>query len=306
MRDLIIIWGSAAWCCAGIYAARKKIDTLLISKDFIWQIGKATNIKNYLWFPSISWLDLIKKFKEHLIKYDIEIKSFEEILNINKIDWWFEVITDENKYKSKTIIIASWWTNKKLNIKNEDKFIGKWISYCVTCDEASFDWKTVVIIGAGNSWLQAAIELTHFAKKVYILECSSSCNADKILVEEVNRNSKIKIIFWINIKSFEGDKFLTKIIFEDKKINKIKELLVDWCFIEVWYIPNTKFCSKIIKLNKLNEIIVNPKTMMTSCKWIFACWDITNFKDKQIILAAWQWALASLSVFRYLNKCKTI
>ncbi len=304
MRDLIIIWGSAAWCCAGIYAARKKIDTLLIAKDFTWQIGKSIKVDNYPWLPDISWLDLIKKFKEHLLKYNLEIKSFEEVLSINKITGWFEVITDENKYKSKVIIIASWWINKKLNIKNEDKFIGKGISYCVTCDANSFEWKTVAIIWAGNSWLQAAIELTHFAKKVYVLECLSFCNADKILVEEVNKNLKIKLIFWINIKSFEGDKFLSKIIFKDKKLDKTQELLIDWCFIEAWYIPNTKFCSKLIKLNKFNEIIVNPSTMMTSCKWIFACWDVINFKDKQIILAAWQWALASLSVFKYLNKIK--
>lgn len=300
--DLIIIGGGAAGCSAGVYAARKKLKTLLIAKDFTGQTGISSWVENYLGFGKISGLALAQKFKDHLKMFDLEIKSFEEVLNIQKIKDDFLVATDENEYKTKSIIISTGGTPKKLNAQNEEKFIGNGISYCVTCDETAFDGKNVAVIGAGNAGLEAGIELTRFAKKIYILEFLPQSNADGILIEEVQKFPQIEMIFSAEVKSFEGEKELEKIVYQDRNNKEIKEIIVDGCFVEIGSIPNTDFCADLVKRNKKGEIIVNAKTMETNCKGIFAGGDVTDFQNKQVIIASSQGAIASLSAFQYLTK----
>ncbi len=301
MKDLIIIGGGAAGCSAGIYAARKKMDTLLITKDFTGQTGLSSQVENYLGFGETSGLTLVQKFKEHLKIFDIGIKNYEEVTGIKKSKNYFEVETDEKKYQSRSVIIASGSVPKKLNAKNEEKFIGKGISYCVTCDETAFAGKTVAVIGAGNAGLESAIELTRFAKKIYILEYMDKSFADQILIKKAKEKPQIEMIFSAKIESFQGDKLLEKIIFKNKKTSETLELSIDGCFIEIGYKAKTGFCSRLVKCNKKGEIMVNAKTMETKQKGIFAAGDVTDFQDKQIIIAAGQGALAALSSYKYLT-----
>ncbi len=299
--DLIIIGGGAAGCSAGIYAARKKLKALLIAQDFTGQTGISSWIENYLGLGKISGLQLSQKFKEHLKMFDPEIKSFEEVLGLEKINNEFQIKTDEGQYQSKAVIIATGAIPRKLNAKNEERFIGEGISYCVTCDETAFEGKTVAVIGAGNAGLEAAIELTRFAKKIYILEYLDKSNADAILLEEAEKFPQIEMIFSAVVKSFEGEKELEKIVYQDRKSAEEKEIILDGCFIEIGYLPNTKFCKNLVKQNEKGEIIVNPKTMETSQKGAFAAGDVTDFQDKQAIIAAGQGAVATLSAFKYLT-----
>ena len=301
MRDVIIIGGGAAGCSAGIYAARKKMNAMLIAKDFIGQTGVSTCVENYVGFEKISGIHLAQKFKEHLKCFHLDVQSFEEVLIINKIEKGFEIKTDEGIYQTRSIIIATGSIPKKLHAKNEENFLGKGISYCVTCDETSFEGKDVAVIGAGNAGLEAAIELTRFAKKVYVLEWLERSKADAVLLDEVNKNPKIEMIFSAHVTSFEGDETLQKIIFEQKTIAAEQTIDVQGCFIEIGYKPYTNFCSHIVTCNSLGEIQVNPRTMETSCPGIFAAGDVTDFQDKQIIIAAGQGASAALSDFRYIT-----
>ncbi len=302
MKDLVIIGGGAAGITASIYAARKFIDALLITSDFTGQVGVSAWIENYPGFNKISGLDLIKNFKEHLEMFEIDKKDFETVEKIKRIKGGFEIITDDANYKAKSIIIASGSIPKKLKVKNEDKFSGKGISYCVTCDETAFKNKIVAVVGGGNAGIEGAIELSRFCRKVYVLECLDKLGADKILCEEAKKIGKIKIITSAEIKSFEGNFGLEKIIYLDKKTNEKKELGVDGCFIEIGAMPNTNFVKEFLSLNKKGEIIVDPYTLETSAEGIFAAGDINDLLGKQIVIACGQGALALLSAYNYLYK----
>lgn len=304
MKDLIIIGGGASGITAGIYAGRKYINTTLITKDFTGQIGTTSWIENYPGFKKISGLDLMKNFKEHLKGLEIEIKSFEVIEKIEKIKNGFRVVTDEKSYSAKSLIIATGAIPKKLKIKNEDKFLGHGLSYCVTCDETAFKNKVVAVVGGGNAGAEATIELSRFCKKVYLLELEKELCADKILQLEMIKNKKIKIITSAEINSFEGKKELEKIIYIDLKDNKEKKLPIDGCFIEAGSIPNTEFIKSLIKLNKKREIKVNPITLETSVSGIFAAGDVNDLPGKQVIIACGQGALTVLSAYQYLQKNK--
>jgi len=302
MKDLIIIGGGAAGVTAAIYAARKYIDTLLITKDFTGQIGNSAWIENYPGFKKVTGLDLIKAFKEHLDVYKPEVKLFENILKIEKINNGFKVITDESSYTAKSLVIATGGVPKKLNVENEDKLLGKGISYCVTCDETAFKNKVVAVIGGGNAGVEGAVELARFCKKVYLLEYAPKLSADKISQNEVRKNKKIQIITSADVRSFQGGEYLKKIVYEDKKAGKLKNVIADGCFIEIGAVPNTGFLKGFVKLNNKGEIKVNPISLETSVKGLFAAGDATNMLGKQIVIACGHGALAMLSVSNYLQK----
>jgi NADH-dependent peroxiredoxin subunit F len=304
MRDLIILGGGPAGCTAGIYAARKKLDTLLIAKDFTGQVGWSSWVENYPGFKKISGLNLAKEFLDHLKDFDIDIKSFQEATDIKKKANGFSITTDEGEYESKAIIIATGAIPKELGVPNEDKFLGKGISYCVTCDAMSFEGERVAVIGGGNAGVEAAIELARFAKKVYLIEILEAITADELLIEEVYANKKIEVLTSVHVEGFEGTDELEEIMYLKKDTGKKENISVDGCFVEIGTLPNTKFVKDFVKLNEKEEIIVDPKTFQTSVKGVFAAGDVVDFKEKQIVIATGQGALASLNASRYLHSLK--
>jgi alkyl hydroperoxide reductase subunit F len=298
MRDLIIIGGGPAGCTAGIYSARKKLDTLLIAKDFTGQIGHSAWVENYPGFERVKGLDLAKSFKSHLESFDIKVNEFEEVKEIREYEGSFTVITDEGEYNARSIIICSGAKTKKLGLPNEEKFLGKGISYCVTCDESSFEGKDVAVVGGGNAGVEAAIELARFAKKVYLLECEEKLSADEVLIERLKKEGG-NIITACDIKEFKGKEELEGVIY--MKEGEEKSLEVDGCFIEIGSKPNSDFVKGFVDLNDKGEIIVDPKTFETSVKGIFAAGDVVDFKEKQVVIATGQGATAALAAYRYLK-----
>jgi len=300
--DLIIIGGGPAGLSAGIYASRKKLKTILITKDFAGQLGLTLWVENYPGFKKIKGQELMENLKNQLAEYDITIKNFEEANKIEILKDKFRVITSEGDYLAEALIISTGALAKRLNILNEEKFIGRGISYCLTCDEKSFEGKPVAIIGGGNAGLEAALELAQFSPKVYLLEFLNNLTGDEILKEAVLANKNIEVVTGVELISFEGELELQKIIFKDRRTDEKKEILVDGCFVEIGTKPHTEFLEGLIELNERKEIVINPKTMETSVKGIFAAGDVCDFKHKQIILAAAQGALAALSAYQYLKE----
>lgn len=303
--DLIIVGGGPAGITAGIYAARKKLKTLLITKEFLGQVGLSWRIENYPGFPRINGRDLLKSFCGHLNQNEIEIKNYEEVLRIGELETGFKIKTKENEFNSLAIIIATGAMPKKLDIKNEDKFIGQGISYCLTCDEKSFEGKKVAVIGGGNAGAEAAIELLKFASEIYLLEYLENLTCDEILKEEIDSQPKIQVITGAEVLSFEGGEELKKIVYKKRKTGESKEIDIDGCFVEIGTKPNTDLVKGLIDLNEKGEIIGNPKTMETSKKGIFAAGDVWDFDYKQIVLATGQGALAALSASSYVKSSKS-
>ncbi len=302
--DLIIIGGGPAGITAGIYAGRQRMKTLLITKEFGGQMArKSTEVCNYPGFEKVSGAELIGKFVEHLEKQEsVEIKFF-EVGKINKQGDVFTITTTENeKIQGKTVIIATGADPRPLEAKGEKEFIGKGLGYCVTCDGPIFRDKIVAIVGGGNAGLEAALFMTNYASKIYILEFGSEIKADEANQEEVKNSDKIEIITNAAVKEIKGDKFVSSLIYQDNitKDNKIME--VQGVFIEIGSQPATALAKGLVDFTKRDEIIIEPETLMTKTPGLFAAGDDNSGPYKQIVTAAGEGCKASLAAYDYLRK----
>jgi NADH-dependent peroxiredoxin subunit F len=298
MYDLIIIGGGPAGITAGIYAARKKLNTLIISKNFIGQTGMAGKIENWPGEKSILGPELIFKFTDHLGDYEIEKKE-EEVVSISKKDK-FEVKTKDNLFTASTILIATGRKPRELGIINEKDFIGKGVVYCTTCDAPLFKNKKVVVAGGGNAAFEAAIEMTSYTDNISLFDISSEFLADEILQEKA-RKKGIYLFNNVRIKGVDGDNFLEEIRYIDLKSNEEKTIKADGLFIQIGSLPITGFLGDFLELDDDKNIIIDFETQETSKEGVFAAGDVTNIKDKQIIISAGEGAKAALSVYRFLK-----
>jgi len=303
LYDLIIIGGGPAGITAGIYAARQKINTLLITKGFGGQIAlKAVNIENWPGIKEISGLDLTKQFEQHLKKYEVLVEM-DEVRKVEKINDKFSVHTvNKNTFEGKTVILASGADPRPLEIPGEKEFLGKGVSYCTVCDAAMFSKKTVAVIGGGNAGFEGAIALARWAEKVYILEYGEKVSADLENQEKAEESGKIEVIKNVQVKNIRGDKFVNSLIYLDRKTDKESSLAVKGVFIEIGRQPATSFVKGLVEFNEKDEIKVNPFSGETSTPGLFAAGDADNVPYKQIVVAAGEGCKAALSVYGYLQK----
>jgi len=301
--ELIIIGGGPAGITAGIYAARQKLKTLLITKDFGGQLTKkAVPIENYPGFKEISGLGLIQKFKEHLEKFEIEIEM-DFVKKIEKIGKNFKILTKNKKqFEAKTVIIASGADPRPLKAPGEKKFIGKGVSYCTVCDAPIFKDKTVAVIGGGDSGFEAAIALGRWAKKIFILEYSPEVKASVENQEMVQKTGKVEIITNAALKEIQGEKFVNSIVYEDKKTGQEKKMELEGVFVEIGWQPSSAFAKDLVDFNERCEIKVDFETYQTKTPGLFAAGDVNIGKIKQIIAACGEGAKAALAAFEYIKK----
>ncbi|PIV12738.1 MAG: thioredoxin-disulfide reductase [Candidatus Nealsonbacteria bacterium CG03_land_8_20_14_0_80_36_12] len=301
--DLIIIGGGPAGITAGIYAARQKLKTLLITKSFGGQVArKAVAIENYPGFEKISGQELIKKLEEQLRKQKIDIEQ-KEVIRVEKKAQGFLILTESKEtFESKTVIVASGADPRPLEVPGEKKFIGRGLSYCVTCDAPVFSNKTVAVIGGGNAGFEAAIFLANYAKKIYILEAGSKVGADQFNQEKVKKIKKIEVISSAILKRIEGKKFVEKIIYQNKKTKKNITLPLEGIFVEIGSQPATSFIKGLVDFNKKDEIKVDFETCQTKTEGLFAVGDLNVGPYKQIVTAAGEGAKAALAAYDYLSR----
>lgn len=302
MYDLIIIGGGPAAITAGIYAARQKIKTLLITETFGGQANDAWQIDNYPGLPGLTGLKLTKKFTEHLRKSEIEIKEGIKVQKLEKKEKTFKVITDQDRFESKTIIVATGKRPKKLPAKNIDKFEKKGVSYCATCDAPLFKDKTVAVAGGGDYGINTAEQLLQHAKKIYVIELLKELAAtDSVSLDKIRSSDKIEIITETEIIEVGGENFLKKLTLKDLKTGQVKKLSVEGLFVAIGSIPNSQIVKDLVKLNEVGEIVIDQKTNATSTPGIFAAGDVTDVPHKQIVVAAGEGAKATLGVYEYLK-----
>lgn len=300
--DLIIIGGGPAGITAGIYAARQKLNTLLIAKNFGGQVArKAVAIENYPGFESISGLELIKRFEKHLRSQKIDIER-DEVIKLKKIKKGFLAITkSKNRFEGKIVIVASGADPRPLEVAGEKKFIGRGVSYCTSCDASMFVENVVAVIGAGNAGFEAALALSNWAKKIYILEYGKTVKADEINQEIMKKIKKVEIITSAALKEIRGDKFVNSIIYQDRKTEKLITLPVEGVFVEIGSQPATSFVKGLVDFNEKDEIIIDSKTNMTKTSGLFAAGDVTDVKWKQIVVAVGEGGKTALSAYNYLK-----
>lgn len=319
LYDVIIIGGGPAGSAAAIYSARKKLKTLLITESFGGQSIVSDDIQNWIGEPHISGFDLAKKLENHVRAFSdsIEIKMPERAAEITSKKCQiieegricdFEVKTDKgNVYEGKSVILTSGARRKKMNVPGEDKFEGKGVAYCSTCDAPLFSGKKVVVVGGGNSGLEAVIDLFPYASEIYLLHRGEELKGDPIEQDEIKKNPKLKEII-LNAQTLEimGDKFVTGLKYQDKKTGEEKILEVEGVFVEIGSVPNSEMVKNLIELDKYGQVVINSKHSTTSHPGIFAAGDITDDPYKQNNISVGDAVKASLASYNYILKREKI
>ena len=254
MYDLIIIGAGPAGITAAVYAARKKMDFLVLTGDIGGQAAWSGDIENYTGYQFISGPELAQKFEEHMRKYDIPVKEKEEVIEVSKLDKDILVRTLKGEYQSRTVIIASGKRSRELGVPGEKEFKNKGLTYCATCDGPLFAGKDVAIIGGGNSALDAALQLIKIARKVFIINNALSLGGDLIMRQKVESAENVVIKNNSQVSAVLGDKFVEKIRFISQA--KEEEISVQGIFVEVGLIPNSGFIKDVEK-NSYGEIKIN-------------------------------------------------
>jgi len=296
--DLIIIGAGPAGITASVYAARKKLDFLVISLDIGGQAAWSGDIENYTGYQFITGPELAQKFQEHMLKYDTALKENEEVLEVKKIGEVILVKTNKADYQSRSVIIASGKKSKELGVAGEKEFKNRGLTYCATCDGPLFAGRDVAVIGGGNSALDAALQLVKIAKQVYLINNAVSLSADAIMRRKVEEAVNVTVLNNSLITAILGDKFVQAI--KIKSASQEKELAVQGVFVEIGLVPNSAL-AKDVEKNSKNEISIDSSNQ-TNIAGIFAAGDVTDVSEKQIIIAAGEGSKAALSVFHYLSK----
>jgi len=300
MYDSIIIGGGPAGLAAAIYTCRKKMSTLVLTMDIGGQTNLAAHIENYPGVDSEAGMHLMRKFENQAKKFGAEIKVG-KVEKVKKEKKGFSVfMSDKTKYKGLTVIVASGKVPRTLNVPGEDKFMGRGVSTCVTCDAPLFRDKVVAVIGGGNSAVEGAMDLSVIAKKVYIIHRRDKFRADEYGIEELKKDPKIEIVLNSVPKEIKGSKFVECIVVEDVNTKKKKEIELDGVFVEIGYVVDNSIVKELVEVNKSNEIVVDNKCG-TSCPGIFAAGDVTSIQFKQTIIAAGEGAKAALCAHSFVR-----
>ncbi|MBI2062514.1 MAG: FAD-dependent oxidoreductase [Candidatus Yanofskybacteria bacterium] len=318
-HDLIIVGGSAAAVSAGIYAARRGLNFKIITKDFGGEVATSGEIGNWPGIAQTDGITLANQFKEHLKFYNVIPEEGVEVEKITKQSDGAFCIKIKSKsasdlkenpqgqtlvcgYVAKTVIIATGVHPRELNIPGEKEFRNKGVSYCTVCDGPLFSGKTTAVIGGGNSALEAGLMLADISSKVYVINKNLQFKGDDILIENLKKKQNVEIIYSANTTAIIGDKFVTGLKYADKE-SKEQDLKIDGTFIHIGMVPNSYIVPPEVQKNNFGEIVVN-KNCETNIPGLYAAGDVTDVPFNQIVIAAGQGCIATLSAVNYLNRRK--
>lgn len=303
MYELIIIGGGPAGMTAAVYAARKKINTLLISSDIGGQGLTSWLVENYMGYQFIEGHELMKKFEEQVKQFptDVKVEVGKRAERLLRVDGGFEVRTDRGEtYQAKAVIVATGKRPRQLNVPGEKELLGRGVTYCAVCDGPLFADVKVAVIGGGNSALEAADDMVKIADHVYLISLTP-LTGDQILIDRVKSASNLTMFLEHEVLEIRGESHVEGIKIRDLKSKQERELEVGGIFIEIGLIPNSEMVKELVTLNRLGEIEVNCGNE-TGVPGFFAAGDVTSVPDKQIVIAAGEGAKAALQAHRYLQR----
>lgn len=297
MYDIIIIGCGPAGMTAGIYAARANKKVLIIEKETIGgQISSSPLVENYPGYNEISGSELANNMFEQVTALGVDV----ELDEVKKIEYGKikKVITLDNVYESKVVIIATGSRYKLLGLKNEDNLIGNGIHFCVACDGAFFKDKIVAVIGGGNSAVINAITLSDICKKVYVIQIIDKLTAESTLVEKLKEKENVEIILNAKVTELIGEDNLQAI--KVNILNKVREIKLDGMFISIGLIPQSDFVKELLPINKYGYIESN--NCVTEKDGIFVAGDCRDKQIRQLTVATSDGTTAALDAIAYLNK----
>ena len=304
MYDLVIVGGGPGGVAAGVYAARKKMKTLLITDSFGGQSLVSADVQNWIGTKSVSGFDLGKMLEEHLrAQEDIEIIDSDKVTATSDKEVFLEVATEQGKtFQTKYLLVASGSRRRKLGIPGEKELDGKGVVYCSTCDAPLFKGKVTAVVGGGNAGLEAGVDLLPYAEKIYLLERNEAPKGDAITLAKLTASPKFELLIMAEPQKILGDAFVSGLEYLDRKTNQAKKLDLQGVFVEIGAIPNSEFVKDKVTTDKLGEIVVDHKTQKTSHPRIWAVGDVSDVLYKQNNISAGDAVKAVLNIYEELNK----
>jgi alkyl hydroperoxide reductase subunit F len=290
---------------AVVYAARKRLNTLLISYDLGGQPLTTSGVENYMGYQFIEGPELMQKFEEQVRQSPSDVKTEigQRVESVSRINRGFEVRTDKGEtYQAKAVIFATGKRPSQLNAPGEKELVGKGVTYCAICDGPLFAGEKVAVIGGGNSALEAADDMIKIAEHVYLISLTS-LTGDRILIDKITNADNLTMFLEHEVLEIKGEDRVEGIKIRDLKSKQEKEFDVGGVFIEIGLVPNSGAMKGVTTLNRLGEIEVNCANE-TGVPGFFAAGDVTTVPEKQIIVAAGEGAKAALQAHRYLQRLK--
>ena len=304
MYDLMIVGGGPAGLAASVYAARKQLNTLLISIDIGGQVNKTLGIENYMGYQFIEGPELIDKFQTQMSQFPIDQKIGVKVSRLEKLEDGFEAISEAgDKYQAKAVIYAAGKSPRKLNVPGEAELTARGVTYCAICDGPVFSGQRVAVVGGGNSALEAALDMVKIAEHVDLVSLTP-LSGDAILIDKLSTAKNLSIFTEYQTEKIEGQGFVNRMLIRDLKSGERKRLDVTGVFIEIGLTPNSAAVSGLIELNKRGEVPINC-SCETTIPGLYAAGDVTDIPEKQIVVAAGEGAKATLQAHRYLQRLAT-
>jgi len=288
--DLLIIGGGPAGVSAGVYASRKQLKTVLVTKEWGGQSTVSPDIQNWIGTPSISGAQLAKDLQNHLETYAgdvVTIKSETEATKLSKTgDLFTLTLSSGETIEAASVLIASGSKRRRLDVPGADEFEHKGLTYCASCDGPMFTGQDVVVVGGGNAGFETAAQLLAYTKSVTLLHHGDEYKADPVTVEKVLSHENMTGILNAKTASIKGEKFVNGLTYQDSVSGEEKELSVTGVFVEIGMIPNTEFAGELVALDAYGRIEIDPWTQQTNTPGVWAAGDCTNIKYHQNNISA--------------------
>lgn len=306
MYDVIIIGGGPGGIAAGVYAARKKMKSALIADTLSGQSVASVEIQNWIGTIAISGYDLALALEKHLrAQTGIDIIDGERVEKIDKrADGTYLVTVQSGKtFETKTILLTVGSRHKKLGVPGEKEGEGHGVVYCAICDAPLFKDKDVVVVGGGNSGLEAVVDLLPYAKKIYLLHRGDVLKGDAATQEKISNHPQVQVILNADTKEVITDdkKMVHGLVYEDRKSGEKKKLDVQGVFVEIGVQPNSEFVAHLVKLTPQGAVIVDPRTQKSSDAGIWAAGDVTDGLYRQNNVSAGDAIKALLNIYEELH-----
>ena len=297
---MVIVGGGPAGVTAAIYAKRSGLDTLLIEKGVIGgYIANTRHLENYPGFKSISGMDFGEKLREQLEGLEVEILQ-DEVLGLEIEGILKRVFTLKKEYDTKTLIIASGTEHRRLDIKGEDVFIGRGVSFCATCDAPFYKNRKVAVVGGGNSAVDEALTLAEISSNTYLIHRRDALRAEHIRQEQLVEKG-VEILYNTEVREIKGGSMVESITLKDNKTNQVRELEVDGVFIAIGYTPSTLVAREAgIEVDGRGYVVVD-RSQKTNIQGVYAAGDVTGGL-MQVTTAVGEGAIAAVSAFNYIRK----
>ena len=305
MYDLIILGGGPAGIAAGVYASRKQLNTLFITNEFGGQSIVSPDIQNWIGTPHISGADLAKSLENHLKTYAgefVTIKTGASVTTIAKNDTGFTVtLSDGTSHETKTVLIATGSSRRKLSAVGADTYDQKGLTYCATCDGPMFSGMDVVVIGGGNAGFETAAQLLAYTKSVTLLNHGDTYKADPVTVEKVLAHPHMTGILNAETTEIVGDTFVTGVTYTDKNDGQSHTIPATGVFVEIGMLPNTEYAKDVVELDAYKRVKIDPWTQRTTTEGVWAAGDCTDVRYHQNNISAGDAVKALEDIYMYIK-----